>query len=82
MARPEENINYSNVHTIPNNLKQLFEYNGDGTVKYAGHAKRGSTEGDLTAWTIQFFEYNATPAVTSITVAYHSWTLRSSASYA
>jgi hypothetical protein len=75
MARPKENINYIDVHTIPNNLAQRFEYNGDGTILYAGHAIKGASEDD-NVWTIQMFDYNATPAITSITIAYGSWTNR------
>jgi hypothetical protein len=81
MARPQDNINYQDVHTIPNNLKQRFEYNGDGTMKYAGHAKKGTEESDDRGWTIQYFQYNGTPAITSIDIGYGSWTDRASLTY-
>jgi hypothetical protein len=81
MARPEDNVNFTSVHVVPNNLKQRFEYYQDGTIKYAGHAKKGSDEGDETAWTIQYFQNNATPATESIDIAYGSWTNRASYTY-
>jgi hypothetical protein len=80
MARPEDNVNFTSVHVVPNNLTQRFEYNGDGTVKYAGHAKKGSDEGDETAWTIQEFTYVSQQA-TEIKIAYGSWTSRASYTY-
>lgn len=81
MARPQDCINYTDVHTIPNNLSQRFEYNGDGTVLYAGHAKKGSSESE-DVWTIQYFQYNASPAVTSITIAQSvTWTDRATHVY-
>lgn len=81
MARPEDNINFSSVHIVPNNLKQRFEYYGNGTIKYAGHAKKSSSVSDETAWTIQYFQNNATPATESIDIAFGSWTLRATYTY-
>lgn len=81
MSRPEDNVNFQSVHTIPNNLKQRFEYYGNGTIKYAGHAKKGSSVDDERAWTIQYFQNNITPATISIDIAYGSWTLRDTYSY-
>ena len=81
MARPDENINKSDVHVIPNSLLQKFEYNSDGTVKYAGHAVTGSSTSDARAWTIQFFEYSS-QRVTSISIAFGAWTNRDNLSYA
>lgn len=81
MARPEDNINFASVCVIPNNYKQRFEYYGDNTIKYAGHAKKGSSVNDETAWTIQCFQNNATPATVSIDIAYGSWTLRDTYTY-
>jgi len=81
MARPEDNLNWVAVCQVPKNFKQRFEYYVDGTIKYAGHAKKGSAEGDETAWTIQYFQNNATPATTSIDIAYGSWTNRADYTY-
>jgi hypothetical protein len=80
VARPEDNLNFLNVHTVPNNLTQRIEYNSDGTVKYAGHAKKGSATSDTQAWTIQSFTY-VSQQVTAIKISYGAWDDRSSLSY-
>lgn len=79
MARPQDNINYLDVHTVPNNLKQRFEKNVDGTIKYAGHAKKGSSESD-NVWTIQYLQYTDSN-IDSIDIAYGSWTGRADLIY-
>lgn len=80
MSNPEGRVNYIHVSDVPNTVQQRFEYNSDSTVKYAGHAARGQAE-SADSWVVQFFEYDVSMRVTSITIGIGSWTLRASLSY-
>lgn len=79
MARPQNDINFHSVCVVPNEYTQRFEYAGDQTILYAGHAAKGTDE-STDAWTVQKFEY-VSQQVTSITIGYGSWTNRASLVY-
>lgn len=64
---------------IPSDQVQRFEYNADGTVKYAAYGPRGLGAGD-TGWLIHKFTYSS-GAVTLRESAYDSWDNRVTASY-
>lgn len=65
---------------IPSDLQQRFEYNGDGTVLYAGYAPRGLAS-SAAGWMIHKFTYT-TQMVTLRQTAFTSWDGRAAGSYA
>jgi hypothetical protein len=78
--RPEL-VNVTAIIEIPNSLQNRFEYNGDGTVLYAGYAQRGVSAANLD-WIIHKYTYsggNVTLKQTAVDVA---WNDRASGSYA
>lgn len=79
MARPKQDLNFTPVCVIPNEFSQRFAYNGDGTVSYAGHAAKGSSESE-SVWTVQEFTY-VSQQVTEIKIGYGSWANRASLTY-
>lgn len=66
---------------IPSNMQMNLAYNADGTVLYAGYAPRGLAE-SADGWLLHKFTYNASKQVTNRDIAYNSWDLRASATYA
>lgn len=80
MARPGENLNNIIVSEIPSTIQQRFEYNADGTVKYAGSAIRGASASSQ-IWTLHKFTYSS-GLLTLRQTAFGSWDERSTAIYA
>lgn len=64
---------------IETNQQGRWEYNANGTVKYAGYAPKGLAEGS-DGWLLHYFQYSGVQ-VTSRTIAYGNWTNRESESY-
>lgn len=67
------------ITEIPSNLQNRFEYNGDGTVLYAGYGARGLAT-SVTGWLIRKYTYSG-GNVTVVQTAYDSWDNRVSATY-
>lgn len=64
---------------IPSDLQQRFEYNGDGTVLYAGYAPKGLAT-SATGWLVHKFTYSS-QQVTLRQSQYTTWDLRASGTY-
>ena len=79
MARNREILNFITTTDIPSTTQKRYEYNGDGTVLYAGSAPRGEATSDDT-WTITKYTYSSQQVTVSQT-AFDSWDNRASAAY-
>lgn len=79
MARPLELVNSYSINEVPSSLQNRYEYNGDGTVAYAGHAPRGAESTD-NSWTIFQYTYVG-GAVTLKQTGYGAWSDRASLEY-
>lgn len=83
MPIPRQNdlVNSLTTTEAPSSLQNRFEYNGDGTVLYAGYAPRSVSSSDE-AWTIFKYTYNVSQQVTLKQTAFSNWDNRALAEYA
>jgi len=69
------------IAEIPSNMQMRIAYGSNNKAEYIGYNDRGvatSTSG----WLLQKLEYDASKRVTTRTIAYDSWDIRASATYA
>ena len=73
----------SRITEIPTNMQMRADYgtSTDGLPDYVGYAPKGLTESGTNGWLLQKFVYDANRQCTSRTIAYGSWTNRTTESY-
>lgn len=76
----QSNLWAKRIVEIPSDIQNRFEYNADGTVKYAGYGAKGLASG-TDGWLIHFFTYSSMQ-VTLRQSAFGNWDGRTGYTYA